>query len=722
MITRPLNGSIVAAKGPGTTIVGRSSLVVTNATTGSEFVKRIIEAVDGIDDAIGAAGFLMAHVVGRTDNETLDGEPLSFGWVIPGSDAAIVLVRGAMTVSVLDGNQETRTFTGEAVTTWAEHRAERPEQVAIMLPIMYESVMSEPSWSEYEQSPMDASALWWRAELAATTTVESAEGTSADAQPGPVGDQLVGQQPDGEQPVDQQPETPEEQADEIANEMGNRVSEPVEFAIDDDQDREPEEFQDPSAPEATSPDVESLPGRNTLEPEPPAPESEPSATADPDLEVAQAWPPPLPDADSDLGVEFVEQLGATVTRSSVVPATDVEERATGNSEPPGLTAIAEGPITTSDGHDRTSDFNEEGMTLGFDDDQPFGGTQIKNEQLVADNPEVEDPHVEPSEVEPVIADVDRTALDTALDTALATSGSPTDTPQHDDAPRLVPSTHVEAPPTSSKPLITGFPSSDGGTDGGMDRGAHPSDTHIPEVPPIDPGAPTSDPETSAPAARTSPVSPGAPSPVVPESPLAPTPPSSPTPPIPPSPPASPTPRVSHWYDPVEPTEDPVESEPPVNAGITVTAVHCPSAHSNPPHAENCRICNQPITDRSITVIPRPLLGVLRFSDGRIAPVDGPLLLGRRPSGDYMVNGQLATAITIDDPDRSLSRNHVELRVSDWQVHIVDRDSTNGTFLTIPGRAPFRLRAGESYPTPLNSEVRLSDTVSFTFELHEPHRS
>ncbi len=150
-------------------------------------------------------------------------------------------------------------------------------------------------------------------------------------------------------------------------------------------------------------------------------------------------------------------------------------------------------------------------------------------------------------------------------------------------------------------------------------------------------------------------------------------------------------------------------------GPTVQAVHCAAGHPNPVHADQCRSCQQPLTDRTISVITRPTLGHLTFSKGKQVPLDKPIVIGRRPPKEVHVEGERALPVAVGDPDKLLSRTHIEVRLVDWQVQIVDRDSMNHTFIEVPGRSPLQLRPAEPYPIPPGTVVNLADAVRFTYD-------
>jgi hypothetical protein len=73
-------------------------------------------------------------------------------------------------------------------------------------------------------------------------------------------------------------------------------------------------------------------------------------------------------------------------------------------------------------------------------------------------------------------------------------------------------------------------------------------------------------------------------------------------------------------------------------------------------------------------------------------------------------------VRLPDPDTVLSRTHVEIRLVDWQVQVVDRDSMNHTYVTLPGQGPTQLRPTEPFPIPVGTVVSLGDAVRLTYEV------
>lgn len=147
----------------------------------------------------------------------------------------------------------------------------------------------------------------------------------------------------------------------------------------------------------------------------------------------------------------------------------------------------------------------------------------------------------------------------------------------------------------------------------------------------------------------------------------------------------------------------------------VQAVRCSRSHSNPPSAAACEACAEPILDRTVVHVERPVLGQLRFSDGLVVALDGTVLLGRNPDREPPSSGAGDAPVSIPLPHKAISRLHAEIRLEDWHVLIFDRQSTNGTFVELPHQEPFKLvPAQPCFITP-GTKVDLADAVSFVFE-------
>lgn len=146
------------------------------------------------------------------------------------------------------------------------------------------------------------------------------------------------------------------------------------------------------------------------------------------------------------------------------------------------------------------------------------------------------------------------------------------------------------------------------------------------------------------------------------------------------------------------------------------AVHCTAGHANPVHGLRCRACDVPLAGDAPELVEHLELGSFRFSHGAVVPVARPMLIGRSPKLVGEVRGVIPELVSVPSPDADISRTHLEVRVEGWQVLLVDRGSTNGTTVKLPGRDPQRLRPDHPYPLPVGAVVTLADEVDFTFEV------
>jgi FHA domain len=161
---------------------------------------------------------------------------------------------------------------------------------------------------------------------------------------------------------------------------------------------------------------------------------------------------------------------------------------------------------------------------------------------------------------------------------------------------------------------------------------------------------------------------------------------------------------------------PPEPLPPVSVSVTVQAVACPYGHLGPTYEPYCRICGTAIEDLRPFLAVRPPLGLVRLSTGDVVPLDRSVIMGRNPRTEDGNEVGRPHLVRLPSPDNDVSRTHVEVRLEDWHVLVVDLGSTNGTTVTNPGQAPIRLRAHEPMPLEPNAEVNLADEIVFRYEV------
>jgi FHA domain-containing protein len=154
----------------------------------------------------------------------------------------------------------------------------------------------------------------------------------------------------------------------------------------------------------------------------------------------------------------------------------------------------------------------------------------------------------------------------------------------------------------------------------------------------------------------------------------------------------------------------------MEAGPTVLAAYCPTGHLSPAHAPLCRVCGAAVAAQQGFEIARPVLGVLRMSNGEVVRLDRGVILGRAPelpSGDERDRPNVLRLIS---PENDISRNHAEVVLDGWHVYVRDLGSTNGTVITLPGQQPTRLREDDMHPIEPGTTVSLADEVTFTYEV------
>ena len=110
--------------------------------------------------------------------------------------------------------------------------------------------------------------------------------------------------------------------------------------------------------------------------------------------------------------------------------------------------------------------------------------------------------------------------------------------------------------------------------------------------------------------------------------------------------------------------------------------------------------------------------VLRFDDGLVIPVDGDLVLGRRPDNHEMVTTGTARPVPIADTQNVLSSAHAALTRSGSEVSLVDLGSLNGTHVAGPEATEWtQLEPGIAHPLSDGDRLLLGWTV-ITFEQPE----
>jgi len=187
---------------------------------------------------------------------------------------------------------------------------------------------------------------------------------------------------------------------------------------------------------------------------------------------------------------------------------------------------------------------------------------------------------------------------------------------------------------------------------------------------------------------------------------------------PPPPPPEPAPLDMPPPPPPEPEDmagHTIRRSSESKSGEQVAAVRCPYGHLNPPFAEYCRVCQQPISPQDPITVTRPSLGHLRLSNGLVLTLDRGVVLGRNPHAVAGAPGPQPNLVRLNDPNKDISSQHLEVRLDGWFVTVRDLKSTNGTQVLLPGQPPITLRADEPMTIGPGAKVVLADVFDFVFE-------
>lgn len=89
-------------------------------------------------------------------------------------------------------------------------------------------------------------------------------------------------------------------------------------------------------------------------------------------------------------------------------------------------------------------------------------------------------------------------------------------------------------------------------------------------------------------------------------------------------------------------------------------------------------------------------------------LDVPCLIGRDPRSPRVSRGQAPRLVAVPSPSKEVSATHLEVMQLGSTVVVTDVDSTNGSVVTVPGRAPRTLRQGESVVVTVGTVVDIGD--------------
>ncbi|MGV9824175.1 FHA domain-containing protein [Gordonia sp. NPDC003429] len=159
----------------------------------------------------------------------------------------------------------------------------------------------------------------------------------------------------------------------------------------------------------------------------------------------------------------------------------------------------------------------------------------------------------------------------------------------------------------------------------------------------------------------------------------------------------------------------------VESRAHVHGIRCSRGHLNHPRSWLCGVCGIRMDQLTGILVEgeRPPLGWLLLDNGSTYLLDEDLVLGREPGSVGGARTGSPKPIRVQDESGQLSRRHVEIRLVEWSVQLIDLGSANGTFVSDPaaGNREIRLPAHQVYVLTPGSHVRLGGR-HFIFE--SPH--
>lgn len=168
-----------------------------------------------------------------------------------------------------------------------------------------------------------------------------------------------------------------------------------------------------------------------------------------------------------------------------------------------------------------------------------------------------------------------------------------------------------------------------------------------------------------------------------------------------------------------PDEDPTSHRPdPLRAAApeeTVLAVWCPQGHLTRPDQPLCRVCRAQVAPQHPQRVVRPTLGGLRLPTGEVIPLDRGVVLGRRPQ-PLGEQGQWPYLVTLGPEFTYVSRLHLQLTLSGWDLVARDLGSRGGTSMRPPGGAAERLDPQQPRIVVPGSTLDLAETYAIRYEV------
>ncbi len=159
--------------------------------------------------------------------------------------------------------------------------------------------------------------------------------------------------------------------------------------------------------------------------------------------------------------------------------------------------------------------------------------------------------------------------------------------------------------------------------------------------------------------------------------------------------------------PVPATPAPVARPAAVTPGPVATPAAAAPAPAPTPEPAEAEWDSTRMTARDVRAMdPAPDVSVvIELESGERRAVDRPTLLGRNPQAPDDGPWNL---VAVDDPTRSVSKTHAELRADPSGLWLTDRGSTNGTVVSVPGSPPRVAEPGTRVRVPVGATIHVGD--------------
>jgi hypothetical protein len=121
-------------------------------------------------------------------------------------------------------------------------------------------------------------------------------------------------------------------------------------------------------------------------------------------------------------------------------------------------------------------------------------------------------------------------------------------------------------------------------------------------------------------------------------------------------------------------------------GPWVSGVRCPNGHFTDPELGYCLGCGAGLVGQALAPVEghRPSLGLLVLDDGASVRLDLGYVIGREPQHDPEVVAGTARGLKMIDAEGVVSRRHLRITLSGWEVQLTDLGSANGTYVQAAG--------------------------------------